>query len=109
VTVLVPKGRDIVDRDAWVFRRETEGIRGRRSPGTPSRTTIEDSVVDLCAEADQTQGGEVTLRYGWPDVTERACGVAWQVAAILRSRGWQDEGRRCPRCQEARDADLSDW
>lgn len=53
--------------------------------------------------------GEVTLRYGWPDVTERACGVAWQVAAILRSRGWQDEGRRCPRCQGARDADLSDW
>lgn len=44
-----------MDRDAWVFRRETEGIRDRRSPGTPSRTTIEDSVVDLCAEADQTQ------------------------------------------------------
>ena len=51
VTVLVPKGRDIVDRDAWVFRRETSGIRDRRSPGSPPRTTIEDTVVDLCGEA----------------------------------------------------------
>lgn len=223
VTVLVPKGRDIVDRDSWLFRRETGGVRDGRSPGTPPRTTIEDTVVDLCAEAGQSevldlvtkavQGrrtnarrilarvdgrprvrhrahlhallddvvegaqsalelrylqdverahglprgtrqaraqrgrayrdvryekyatlveldgqvhagerlrdarrdnaalleGEVTLRYGWPDVTERACRVAWEVAAILRARGWQDAPLRCPLCQEARDADLSSW
>jgi hypothetical protein len=74
VTVLVPKGRDIVDRDAWVFRRETEGIRDRRSPGTPSRTTIEDSVVDLCAEADQTQIIDLVTRavQGRPEPSEGA-------------------------------------
>jgi very-short-patch-repair endonuclease len=31
--------------------------------------------------------GEVTLRYGWRDVTERSCRVAWEVAAILRAQG----------------------
>ena len=63
VTVLVPKGRDIVDRDTWVFRRETDGIRDRRSPGAPPRTTIEDSVVDLCAETDQQNRALRSDRY----------------------------------------------
>ena len=223
VSVLVPKGRDIVDRDVWVFRRETSGVRDGRSPGAPPRTTIEDTVVDLCADAaraevldlvtravqgrrtnarriltcvdrrprvrhrahlhalldDVIEGaqsalelrylqdverahglprgtrqaraqrgrayrdvryddyatlveldgqvhsdqrlrdarrdnaallqGEVTLRYGWPDVTERSCQVAWEVAAILRTQGWAGEPRRCPRCREARDSDLMTW
>ena len=34
--------------------------------------------------------GWVTLRYGWADVTERACEVAAEVAAALRQRGWPD-------------------
>lgn len=29
--------------------------------------------------------GDLTLRYGWPDITERPCQVAWQVAPDLRS------------------------
>jgi len=53
--------------------------------------------------------GEVTLRYGWPDVTERSCRVAWEVAAILRAQGWAGEPRRCPLCREARDSDLMTW
>lgn len=223
VSVLVPKGRDIVDRDSWVFRRETSGVRDARSPGAPPRTTIEDTVVDLCAEAEENQvlelvtkavqgrrttgrrilscvdrrtrvrhrvhlhallddviegaqsalelrylqdverahglprgtrqaraqrgrayrdvrydryatlveldgqvhvteqlrdsrrdnaallQGEVTLRYGWPDVTERSCLVAVEVAAILRARGWKDPLQRCPHCREALDADLVGW
>lgn len=223
VTVLVPKGSDVVDRDGWVFRRETDGVREGRSPGAPPRTTIEDTVVDLCTEAsegevldlvtravqtrrtnarrilacvdgrrrvrhrrhlhalldDVIEGaqsvlelrylrdverahglprgarqararrgrayrdirydgystlveldgqvhaeerlrdvrrdnaalleGEVTLRYGWADVTERSCRVAWEVAALLRRQGWTGEFRRCPRCQLARDADLAGW
>lgn len=210
VSVLVPRGRDIVDRDSWVFRRETSGVRDAISPGDPPCTTIEDTVVDLCADAAQTEvldlvtravlsrrttgrrilacvdrrsrvrhrahlhallddviegaqsalelrylqdverahglprgtrqararrgrayrdvrydryatlveldgqvhateqlrdsrrdnaallQGEVTLRYGWPDVTERSCLVAVEVAAILRARGWEDPLRRCP-------------
>jgi very-short-patch-repair endonuclease len=220
ITVLVPMGRDIVDRERWVFRREAQGVRDPRSPGAPSRTTIEDTVVDLCrrvherevldivTKAVQTrrtsarrilrcvdgrvrvshrrhlhhllddvvegaqsalelrylnhverahglpqatrqararrgrafrdvrydeyatlveldgQGharqvlrdarrdnsalldGEVTLRYGWADVTERACQVAWEVAAILSVRGWTGLPVRCGRCESASAADL---
>lgn len=220
VEVLVPLGRDIVDRDRWVFLREGAGMRDERSPGSPSRTAVEDTVVDLCRGAGQREvhdlvmkavqsrrttaqrilrcvdrrprvshrrylhqllgevaegaqsalelrylrdverahglprgtrqaraqrgrafrdvryeayatlveldgqlhgrqilrdarrdnaallDGEVTLRYGWPDVTERACQVAWEVAAILTARGWQGLPRRCPHCQRASAADL---
>jgi very-short-patch-repair endonuclease len=43
--------------------------------------------------------GIITLRYGWPDVTQSPCSVAGQVAAVLRQRGWSGPGRRCgPGC-----------
>lgn len=220
ITVLVPKGRDIVDRERWVFARETAGCREQRSPGSPSRTTVEDTVIDLgrgasekevhdvvmkavqsrrttaqriLARVDQRakvshrrylhelladvaegaqsalelrylntverahglprgvrqararrgkayrdvryekystiveldgllhaleklrdarrdnaalMDGEVTLRYGWPDVTERPCQVAREVAAILNQRGWPGAATRCRSCQSAREADL---
>lgn len=223
ITVLIPVARAIVDRDAWVFRRESPGIRDQRCPGEPPMTTIEDTVVDLCNEASQPevldfvtraiQGrrtnarrilgcvdrrprvrhrlylhdlldevaegaqsalelsylrdverahrlprgtrqvrarrgrafrdvryeefatlveldgqlhalerirdarrdnaalleGEVTLRYGWHDVAESPCQVAWQVAAILVRRGWSGSPQRCPRCAAASDADLRSW
>ena len=51
-------------------------------------------------------GGEVTLRYGWPDVTERPCAVAWEVAALLIRRGWMGVPTRCRLCALATDADL---
>jgi hypothetical protein len=53
--------------------------------------------------------GEVTLRYGWRDVTERSRQVAWEMAAILRAQGWSGEPRRCPRCRAAGDSDLTGW
>jgi hypothetical protein len=44
--------------------------------------------------------GQVTLRYGWADVTERKCEVAVQVGAAIRQRGWSDPLRRCgSRCR----------
>jgi len=94
----------------------------QRSPGNPSRTTIEDTVIDLCSEvgqrgvlelvtkAVQTRrttaarllallDGDVTLRYGWDDVTQRACLVAVEVATILAARGWSDLPHACPLCR----------
>ena len=53
--------------------------------------------------------GEVTLRYGWHDVTESPCQVAWQVATILAGHGWMGVPERCPRCTTASDADLRSW
>ncbi|HEY5845252.1 MAG TPA: type IV toxin-antitoxin system AbiEi family antitoxin domain-containing protein [Microlunatus sp.] len=220
LTVLVPAARQVSSRGDWVVRRELDATRDPRSPGSPSRTTIEDTVVDLCRDADgghvldlvtravQTRRtnarrildcvdrrerishrrllrdilgdvsvgaqsalelrylreverphglptatrqvrarrggayrdvrydefativeldgeiharqrlrdsrrdnaalleGELTLRYGWADVTERPCLVAWEVAALLTARGWSGQPTRCPRC---RAADLWSW
>lgn len=220
ITVLVPHGRPIADRGRWVFQQERSDARSARSPGSPPRTTMEDTVVDLCTRAEsralpgllttavqgrrttaqrilacvddrarvrhrdllremlgdvaqgaesplelryltgverphglpraQRQarsrsgkeirdlryeewativeldgrvhiagrfrdmerdnaallGGDVTLRYGWPDVTERPCAVAWEVAALLIRRGWPGVPTRCRLCELATDADL---
>jgi hypothetical protein len=38
---------------------------------------------------------QVTLRYGWPDVTQRPCLVATEVGAVLSGRGWDGRLRRC--------------
>jgi len=46
--------------------------------------------------------GTKTLRYGWPDATERRCATAAEVAAVLRQHGWQGTPRRCgPDCTVA--------
>ena len=43
--------------------------------------------------------GTRTLRYGWPDATERRCATAAEIAAVLRRHGWQGTPRRCgPDC-----------
>jgi hypothetical protein len=41
-----------------------------------------------------------TLRYGWDDITRRACETAEQEAAALRNRGWTGTLRPCsPSCR----------
>lgn len=220
ITVLVPWERRVLSRDPWEFRRERAGSRDSRSPGEPSRTTIEETVVDLCDAAEPAElmdlittavqtrkttaprilaavarrrrvrhrrllrailsdvaegaesvlemqyvrdverahglprgsrqhrgrrgrayrdvlyeefatiaeldgivhadqrfrdnrrdnaallDGEVTLRYGWTDVTETPCQIAFEVAAVLRARGWTGFPTRCPRCVQATEGDL---
>jgi hypothetical protein len=48
----------------------------------------------------------LTLRYGWYDVTDNPCAVAWQVVTVLRSRGWPGEFRRCGRCRTLAETDF---
>jgi very-short-patch-repair endonuclease len=44
--------------------------------------------------------GVITLRYGWADVTERACETAHEVGTALAGRGWDGQLRRCgPGCR----------
>ena len=50
ITVLVPTGNGVASRGPWIFRRELASTRDQRSPGDPPRTTIEDTVIDLCRE-----------------------------------------------------------
>ena len=47
--------------------------------------------------------GIVTLRFGFPDVSDRCCDTAVTVAAVLRRRGWPAHARRCsrPGCEVA--------
>lgn len=212
ISVLVPSTRVLEPRGCWRFLRERPGNRSARSPGDPPRTTVEDTVLDLCADATprelvdlvtraiQTRrtnarrlltragererlrhrrllqevlgdvaigaesalevrylrdverrhqlpsarrqhrsvqhgavrdlrydaytllieldgrthiagrfrdmhrdnaallDGEVTLRYGWTDVTEQPCQVAREVAGVLTQRGWPGVLTRCSWC-----------
>ena len=50
--------------------------------------------------------GKPTLRYGWWDVTERPCGVAFQVFVALVQRGYQLPFGRCHRCVSVPDSSL---
>lgn len=46
--------------------------------------------------------GATTLRYGWDDVTRRACETALQEAKALRRRGWEGTLKPCsPACRVA--------
>lgn len=61
---------------------------------------------DLQRDNSALLDGELTLRYGWPDVSDRPCQVAWQVARLLVLRGWTGLPARCDWCAEALEEDL---
>lgn len=52
IDVFVPEGAGRTSRSPWRFRRERPGLR-RLSQGTPPRTTVEDTVLDLCGTLDE--------------------------------------------------------
>ena len=58
VTVLVPFGEVHRSRGRWRFCRERPGVRGR-STGFPPRTSVADTVLDLC------DAGDASSAVGW--------------------------------------------
>jgi very-short-patch-repair endonuclease len=52
---------------------------------------------DIARDNASAADGIITLRYGWPNVTERPCQTAAQIAAALRSRGWAGRPTPCGR------------
>lgn len=54
ITVMVPAERRLRDRWPWTFQRERSGVRSDRSPGSPPRLTVEDTVLDLCLDPRST-------------------------------------------------------
>jgi len=50
---------------------------------------------DIARDNASAAEGITTLRYGWPDVTERPCQTAAQIAAVLRFRGWTGQATSC--------------
>ncbi len=53
---------------------------------------------DIHRDNRLARDGIITLRYSWPDITERPCEVAAEIAAVLRQRGWTGTLRDCTAC-----------
>jgi very-short-patch-repair endonuclease len=54
---------------------------------------------DIARDNASAADGITTLRYGWPDVAQRPCQTADQIAAVLRLRGWTGQPAPCsPSC-----------
>ncbi|MET9020998.1 type IV toxin-antitoxin system AbiEi family antitoxin domain-containing protein [Actinopolymorpha sp. NPDC004070] len=54
------------------------------------------------------ESGYWTLRYGWAETIGRPCGVAEQVALVLRQRGWRGRLRACRRCGDSENTSWGD-
>jgi hypothetical protein len=62
----------------------------------PDEQRWQDKRRDNAAAAD----GNVSLRYGWADIHERACETTAQIATVLIRQGWDGAPRRCgPACR----------
>lgn len=56
VDVLVPEGRRVARKDPrWRFRHEQAGVRRLGGRGSPPRIDVEDTVLDLCDEATESE------------------------------------------------------
>jgi hypothetical protein len=87
-----------VGYDEWALLLELDGRDGHAEEGR-FRDRRRDNAFALRAL--------LTLRYGWYDVTDKPCAVAWQVATVLRARGWLGDFRRCGRCRALSDVDFA--
>ncbi len=95
-----------------------DGQRQRYRGGLRHRTDVGYDEFGLLVELDGRLGHEgagrfrdmrrdnefilralLTLRYGWPDVVDRPCEVAFQIATVLADRGWTGLFSRCHRCE----------
>lgn len=55
--------------------------------------------ADIARDRAAAAVGSQSLRYGWDDVRWNPCRTAMEVAAVLRTRGWQGRPKPCsPRC-----------
>jgi hypothetical protein len=53
---------------------------------------------DLERDLDAALDGEETVRLGYGQVFERACGTAAKLACLMQRLGWDGELERCPKC-----------
>jgi hypothetical protein len=83
-------------RDVWYepYRTVVE-LDGRLGHGGRGRFR------DMRRDNASLVAGDATLRYGWEDVDDRACTVAWEVGGVLGDRGWTGQPAVCPRCRRS--------
>ncbi|MDQ1289911.1 MAG: hypothetical protein QG622_3477 [Actinomycetota bacterium] len=58
---------------------------------------VEEAFRDRARDNRVTVSGRRTLRYGWHEIVQDPCGVAGEVAAVLRMLGWTGHPRPCGR------------
>jgi very-short-patch-repair endonuclease len=76
--------------DDYAMLVELDGRRGHTGAGR---------FRDMRRDNAAARQGLLTLRYGYADVHDRACEVAFEVGAILASRGWPGTVGRCDWCR----------
>jgi hypothetical protein len=89
--------RSDVGYDAFALLVELDGRLGHEGAGR---------FRDYRRDNDFALRQLLSLRYGWFDVVDRPCAVAFQVGSVLVSRGWRGVPERCDRCRNAALADL---
>lgn len=68
--------------------------------GPVGHTTDPDRWRDMRRDNADALAGQIVLRFGFADVSRRACAVAAQVLVALRQRGWDGRAYRCgPACE----------
>lgn len=82
ITVLVPHHVRLAARTGWEFPREREGVRDTASRGEPPCTTVEDTVLDLCASGQP----EDSVAWLTTAVQRRLVAPAQLRRALLRRR-----------------------
>ncbi|GAA1830680.1 type IV toxin-antitoxin system AbiEi family antitoxin domain-containing protein [Microlunatus capsulatus] len=82
IRVLVPAHLVLRSREPWQFSRERPGVRSHRAGGSPPRTSVPDTVLDLCDRA--SAAGAI----GWVTaaVQERRTTVPLLRDALLQRR-----------------------
>ena len=114
----VERGHRLPTGDRQVSRRRLGGrwYDDVHYPGFRTRVELDGRVAhpdqarwrDMRRDNAATAGGDVVLRYGWTDVADRPCGVAAQLADVLRQRGWTGRPARCgSRCALPRQAGVT--
>lgn len=78
-----------VDYDPYAVLVELDGRKGHEGRGR---------FRDMNRDNLHVLARRWTLRYGWFDVLDHPCGVAWQVAQVLVDAGWAGLPTRCHRC-----------
>ncbi len=88
-----------VEYDDFAVLVELDGQRGHRGEGL-FRDMRRDNLHALT--------GRITLRFGWWDLFERPCAVAFTVHQALFSRGYRGDFVRCSNCARVPDHKLVD-
>ena len=89
--------RTDVDYEEYGLLVELDGRRGHDGAGR---------FRDMNRDNRHVLSRKPTLRYGWWDVTERPCGLAFQVFVALVQRGYPLPFGRCHRCVGVPDSSL---